>query len=231
MEKVIVQTPTFLTLLGAGFVTSETLGAALKIAPILVAADGGAGVALAHGVVPEAVIGDFDSLDPALRHSLPPDRVHIVTEQDSTDFEKALTRVDAPLILGVGFTGKRRDHELAAYHALIAFAHKPCILLAEEDVILLCPPQLDLNLPIGTRVSLFPMSEVHGTSGGLRWPIDGLKFAPGKRIGTSNVNDGSGIRLIMDRPHMLLILPIDALEPLIVSLKACQTSWPSGFCG
>jgi len=30
------------------------------------------------------------------------------------------------------------------------------------------------------------MAAVQGRSGGLRWPIDGLPFAPDGRIGTSN---------------------------------------------
>ena len=160
MQTVIVQSRTFLTLLGGGSVQPGALEDALRFAPILVAVDGGAATAMAQGHLPEAIIGDFDSLDPQMRQSLPSDRLHRVTEQDSTDFEKALLRVSAPLILGVGFTGLRRDHELAAYHALMRFAHQPCVLMAERDVICLCPPDISLDLPIGTRVSLFPMAAV-----------------------------------------------------------------------
>jgi thiamine pyrophosphokinase len=39
---------------------------------------------------PEAVIGDFDSIRPAARTALPPDRLHPIAEQDTTDFDKAL---------------------------------------------------------------------------------------------------------------------------------------------
>lgn len=225
MQTVIVQSHTFLTLLGGGSAQPDALETALRFAPILVAVDGGAATALAQGHLPEAIIGDFDSLDAQMRQSLPRDRLHCVTEQDSTDFEKALLRVSAPLILGVGFTGLRRDHELAAYHALMRFASQPCILMTESDVICLCPPQIGLDLPVGTRVSLFPMAAAQGQSTGLRWPIDGLKFAPGQRIGTSNAAALSTVSITMDRPAMLLILPVTALTQLIDAIARSGPGW------
>jgi hypothetical protein len=48
MQSPIVHAPTVLTLLGGGSVTSEELAIARKIAPILVALDGGAEMALLH---------------------------------------------------------------------------------------------------------------------------------------------------------------------------------------
>jgi len=231
MDKMIVESPIFLTLLGGGFVAPGGLNLALKYAPILVAADGGAANALAQEIVPQAVIGDFDSLDPSVRHRLPSECLHLVTEQDSTDFEKALRRVQAPLILGVGLTGKRRDHELAALHALLRYPDKPCILLAESDVICLCPPRLTLDLPVGTRMSLFPMAPVEGTSTGLRWKIDGLRFAPGAQIGTSNQTVHKKVAVTMSAPAMLLILPLAHLANLIAAMSDDIAGWPIRDCG
>ena len=99
------------TLLGAGPVYPNDIKEILKIAPGLVAADGGAATALEAGRVPDLVIGDFDSLPHSTGESLPKDRLLHVTEQDSTDFEKCLARITAPLILALGFTGARIDHE------------------------------------------------------------------------------------------------------------------------
>lgn len=231
MEKLIVQDRIFLTLLGGGSVAPGALELALGFAPILVAADGGAEAALAQGVMPEAIIGDLDSLDPALRHSLPSNRLHPVSEQDSTDFEKVLMRARAPLLLGVGFTGKRRDHELAAYHGLLRFSHQPCILLTESDVICLCPPKVGLDLPLGTRVSLFPMGPVNGSSQGLKWEIADMAFAPGHRIGTSNMSAQKQVSLTMSQPAMLLILPIAQLSALIDAITQKATHWPMPSCG
>jgi thiamine pyrophosphokinase len=223
----IVQTHTFLTLLGGGSVTSAELAKALRFAPILVAADGGAHFAISQGIVPEAVIGDFDSLEDQTRTAIPRERFHQVDEQDTTDFEKCLARAKAPLILGVGLTGKRRDHELAAYHALMRYPAQRCLLIAEEDIIMLCPPKMSIDLPGGTRVSLFPMAPVTVNSTGLEWELSELKLEPGRRIGTSNVALGGSVELSVSKPNLLLILPVDKLPQLIAALEVNLSQWPT----
>lgn len=207
-----------MTLLGGGPVCSETLRSILDQAPVLVAADGGAAHALKVGKLPDAVIGDLDSLDPATRAAIPPERVHHITEQDSTDFDKALRHVSAPVILALGFLGARLDHELAAYHTLVAHPGRLCILIGPVDIVLHVPPALDLMLPPGTRFSLFPMQTVHGTSLGLEWPIDGMTFHPATRIGTSNRVTEGAVSLRMEGPGMLLILPRAHLDAVLQAL-------------
>jgi len=77
-----------------------------------VAVDAGADHLLGCGVVPRAVIGDLDSLSQAARDAFA-DRLHHVPEQETVDFEKAVLRVAAPVIIAVGFSGGRLDHMLA----------------------------------------------------------------------------------------------------------------------
>ena len=181
-------------LIGGGAANAADLAEATRLAPRVVAADGGAELALRNGLTPELVIGDFDSLSPEIAAQLPPDSLHPVTEQDSTDFEKALRRITAPLIIGVGFTGARIDHELAVLSTLLALPDQPCVLLAEREVIFHCPPCLKLDLPADAVVSLFPMRPVRGRSHGLKWPLDGLELAPGGRVGTSNRALGGAVK-------------------------------------
>ncbi len=226
MDDPIVQSPTFLTLLGAGSVTSEELALATRFAPILVAADGGARTALDHGLEPVAVIGDFDSVPPDVATRVPPSRLHQIHEQDSTDFEKTLGRVDTPLAFGVGFTGLRRDHELAAFHGLLRFPDRRCILIAQLDVIALCPPQMELDLPPTTRVSLFPLGAVRANGAGLRWSFDGLDLAPGVKIGTSNEAAEGPVRLSVDAPGLLVILPVAHLGALVTGMTTAPAAWP-----
>ena len=80
---------------------------------------GGRARALAAGIVPQAVIGDLDSISEAGRAAIPPGRLHRVAEQETTDFEKALRHIAAPFVLGVGFAGTRIDHLLAALTTLV----------------------------------------------------------------------------------------------------------------
>lgn len=184
------------------------------MAPTLVAADGGANVALAAGRVPDAVIGDFDSIEPATRNAIPDARFHHVAEQDSTDFDKCLARIAAPLILAIGFTGARIDHELAVWNVLARRRARHCVVVGGEDVVFLAPPRLDLDLPAGSRFSLFPMSPVRGQSRGLRWPIGGIGFAPDGLAGTSNEVTGP-VSLTVEDGALLVILPRASLREVL----------------
>ncbi len=219
MTDPIVRTQYAVTLVGGGEVRPHNIDDLLTRAPVLVAADGGAAVAMAAGHVPEAVIGDLDSLPQFERERIPAERLHEIVEQDSTDFEKCLRSVKAPLILAAGFVGRRTDHELAVYNALVRCPDQPCIVLGAEDLVFAAPPDLKLDLDIGTRVSLFPMAPVTGVSEGLRWPIDGLSFAPDGRVGTSNETVGP-LRAQFSGPGMLVILPLTALEPVMAGIAA-----------
>lgn len=203
MTNLSAATP--VTLIGGGQIDAHDLRDALALAPNVAAADGGADAALAHGLMPQAVWGDFDSISDHARAVIAPERLHHITEQDSTDFEKCLSRIIAPLVIAVGFSGARQDHFLAALSTLAKGIGPACILIAGDDIITRAPAQIALDVAPGTRVSLFPMGAFSGRSTGLKWPIDGLDFAPARRVGTSNQATGP-ITLHIDGP-MLLILP------------------------
>ena len=219
MNPPIVDTKYPVTLLGAGKVNSKTVNQALAIAPNLVAADGGAGTAVALGHVPQAVIGDFDSFNQGIIAQIPRDRLHRIKEQDSTDFEKCLRNINAPLILGLGFAGLRLDHELAAYSSLLRHPDQRCILLGEVDLCFLAPIMMQIDLPAGTRLSLFPMAPCVANATGLRWPVDGLNMAPDGVIGTSNEVINGRVTLQVSERKLLVILPRVHLEAVIEALK------------
>ncbi len=215
------------TLVGGGKAKKSLLEAAISRAPQLVAADGGADRALCLGWMPDVVIGDFDSISAAAKAAIPSERLHMIGEQDSTDFEKCLSRIDAPLVIGVGFSGGQLDHQLAALHGLMRFPERACVLLGKRDLVFLAPPELRLDLPEGARFSLFPLGEVRAHSNGLRWPVEGIGFAPGARIGTSNVAQGP-VHLTCDLPAMLIILPVGLLDFVAEALADKDAPrWPA----
>lgn len=208
-----------MTLVGGGPVDAGQLRRALALAPEAVGADGGGDVALPPGAEFAAVIGDMDSLRgaKALRGRGVP--LHEIAEQDTTDLEKCLRAVEAPLFLGLGFLGGRIDHHLAAMNAL-AREERPVVLLGAQDLCFRCPPELELELPAGTRVSLFPMAPLRGiVSEGLRWPVAGLAMAPAGRVGTSNLATGGRMRVAFDGPEMLVILPQELLASVVGRLR------------
>ncbi len=224
MSRTIVAENLPVTLIGGGVVDESTLIDAISRTGMLVAADGGANRAVALGHMPKVVIGDFDSVDHATQDVLGQEALFPIAEQDTTDFDKCLRNIDAPLIIAVGFTGARVDHELAALGCLVRYAARPVVMVNEDDVIMVCPPEIRLPLAAGVRVSLFPLGAASGTSTGLQWPIDGLEMAPDGMIGTSNISTGP-VHLTMSTSKMLLILPRTMLD---VAIKAMMIAprWP-----
>ncbi len=205
MKQPFVDSPVGVTLVAGGPVLRRDFSLARRFAPRVVAADGGADHVLAMGAEPEAVIGDMDSISPEAAARLE-GRLYRVPEQESTDFDKALGHIAAPFVLALGCLGGRVDHELAVFSGLLRPDTPVCLLLGREDLVFVAPPRLDLDLQAGDRVSLYPLVAMQGQSHGLRWPIDGLAFAPDRRIGTSNMAEGS-VRLEFEARGMLVILP------------------------
>ena len=218
MVEMILQADCGVTLMGGGAGTPAQLRRALVRAPRLVAVDGGADRALAMGHRPELVVGDLDSLSPAGRAALGPDRIRHIPEQDTTDFDKALRSIAAPFVLAVGFMGARVDHTLGAFNVLARHPGRACVLLGARDVCFLAPRAVTLRLAPGTRLSLFPMGPVRGQSAGLHWPLDGIDFAPGGMTGLSNRVSDPEVRLAFSAPRMLVLLPAGALDAALAAL-------------
>lgn len=216
MTEVVVHSTRGVTLAGGGRFSARLLAESRVFAPDLVAADGGADRLLALGAEPEAVIGDFDSISAAAQVRLA-GRLHPIREQITTDFDKALRSIVAPFVLGLGFAGQRLDHGLAVLNGLVAHPDKRCLIVSSTDVTFLAPRELTLRLPVGSRFSLFPMGPVEGESEGLRWPLQGLKFAPAGMIGTSNAVSGQ-VRLRFSADLMLVILPRSAVAAALDGL-------------
>lgn len=208
-----------ITLVGGGAPRAEDVRAARARAPVVIAADGAADHLADFGIDPDAVIGDLDSISDAdtwQRRT----QVIAIAEQDTTDFEKCLYTAKAPLYIGVGFTGRRVDHTLAVFHAMLGRPDRTVVLLSEMEVMALVPPKgVRLVLAPGARVSLFPLCPVGGVrSAGLEWPIDGLAFRAGAQIGTSNRAVERSVEIVPDGPGLLLMLEARWLDTLIGAL-------------
>ena len=193
-------------LVGNGPVDAGAVALAHPFCPHIVAADGGANAALAHGLKLDATIGDMDSSADDKTPETHGEIIHIAA-QDSTDFEKCLSVINAPLILGIGFLGGRLDHELAALNALVK-TPQSVVLIGEEDLVFKLPEVTKLTLPLGTRISTFPLGPVQGVkSEGLAWPLNGLALAPAGVISTSNHTITPMITLTNPGQPLLCILP------------------------
>lgn len=204
------------TLVGGGARDAGMLAEARRIAPAIAAADGAADWLLAEGVVPDAVIGDMDSI--RYPEALPPQVTRLcLPEQESTDFEKCLYATEAPAYIGVGFTGARVDHMMAVFNAMLRHPAKTVLLIGEREVIAAVPParRIEVEVPLHSTVSFVPLLPIQGIcSEGLAWPIEGLAMAPDGQTGTSNRADAGRIAFGFDRAGALVLLDRAALGSL-----------------
>lgn len=208
-----------LVIVGGGAVNLDVLRELYLNGGHLVGADSGADTIVAAGLKPEAIIGDFDSLAEPLSW-LGKTRLMQISEQETTDFEKALYSTRAPVTVALGMTGKRFDHTLAALDAVTRYASRRSILLVDEDDLALALDKtFSFAVAPGERVSVHPLAPVtFWRSEGLKYPLDAVKLAPGVRTGTSNSADlgpftivpEEGIHapwlLILDRHHLMALV-------------------------
>ncbi|HVW91890.1 MAG TPA: thiamine diphosphokinase [Devosia sp.] len=212
-----------LVIVGGGTVDAGLLRELAAKGAHLVGADGGGDAIHAAGLVPEAIIGDLDSLaDP--QGWGPETRVIRIAEQETTDFEKALYSTEAPVTIALGMMGKRFDHGLAALDAVARRGRGRAIILVDEvDIALGLDHAFDFAVPPGTRVSIHPLTPTRfARSAGLKYPLDGLLLAPGVRTGTSNEANAAEFSIVPeagDAGVFLLILERKWLEPLVERLK------------
>ena len=195
----------------------------------LVAADGGANHLRRISMVPQAIIGDLDSVADK-DHWQSVTKLIELTEQDTTDFEKCLYSVDAPLFIAIGFSGSRLDHTLATLHVLQKLHRtKRVVLISDDDVVCVCSGKVEIGLPVGTRVSVYPLNRIaFESSRGLLYPLNGLVMQPGEMIGTSNESNEAEVAIVpQESPDnngcYALILPAAHLSA-IAGLLAPQLS-------
>src|SRR5688572_27498665 len=175
----------------------------------LVGADGGADEIVAAGLKPEAIIGDFDSLQ-APDTWLGRTKLLRVPEQETTDFEKSLYCTRAPVTIALGMTGRRFDHTLAALDAVTKHGKdRPIILVDEADLAMALTGPFSFEVDPHERVSVHPLLPIRfKRSIGLKYPLDNLRLAPGERTGTSNEAVDGPFRIEPEsraRPWLLIL--------------------------
>ena len=221
VAKDVMRFSTAVILVGAAPVAIKPVLTSLPGDLPLIAADGGASALLALGKVPDVVIGDMDSL--ISRDALPSsvELIHL-KGQDDTDFEKCLARIEAPLIICLGFLEARFDHSLAAIHALMCLRHdRPVLLAGDTDVLLRLTGDVEVALPLGSRISVWPLGrQSFESSVGLRWPLTGLEMAPGEMIGISNEVSDTPVKIAATSggDGYALIAPVEAMGAVIAAV-------------
>ena len=180
----------------------------------VVAADSGAETALAFGFAPHVLVGDFDSIEPALLAELERGGTAIERyrrDKEATDgqlaIEYALRRGPARLVL-VGFLGGPRLDQALAHLLLLATISTPALLLdANNEACLLRDAETVTWQPEPDElVSLLPLAgDAYGvTTRGLRFPLRGEQLMFGQTRGISNEPVADRASVSLERGTLLL---------------------------
>ncbi len=171
----------------------------VEAADLVIAADGGAAWLDGLGRPPDVLVGDLDSVEPALVDRLAAGGTRVVRhprEKDASDTELAISealRLGATEIVLVGaLGGERLDHELANL-LLLADPELPpgAVSIARGGTgvrVLRGPGELSLLAGIGATVTLLPIGgDATGvTTAGLRYPLEDETLRVGRSRGLSN---------------------------------------------
>jgi thiamine pyrophosphokinase len=192
--------------------------ARLSGAEMVIAADSGAEWLDSLGVLPDLLVGDMDSIDPALFERLAERRVEVEThpsEKDASDVELAVSRAvnrgaGEVLILGA-LGGGRLDHELANLLLLVDrrwHAIQLRIVRGGTSVqVLRGGSRRELDGVAGHLVTLLPFDgDATGVrTDGMRYPLVGETLQSGRSRGLSNEIERAPASVSLEGGTLLII--------------------------
>jgi thiamine pyrophosphokinase len=187
----------------------QRLQALVREAGIVVCADGGANTALKQGIVPDAIVGDLDSIHAEALVKFRRVPTFEDRDEETTDLEKAIlwsmkTHYDHMTV--VGATGKRVDHSVGNLGVLAKY-YPDAIIRFVDDLgeISYVGRELTFEANKGAVVSLLPLSRCEGiVTQGLRYELQAETLELGVREGTSNVVVQSPVKIKVKKGHLLL---------------------------
>lgn len=161
-----------------------------QAADYIICADGGYNHATACNIVPDMLVGDFDSLNEPKNFFK---KIKLPTEKDDTDSLYALRFAfskGAKSIVLYGGIGSRLDHSYANICLLkeALVREIPMVVTDGSTEVYLTDSYLALEKPIGTTVSVYSFSDVcQGvTLRGLKYPLENAVLDKYNIVGTSN---------------------------------------------
>ncbi len=160
---------------GGEFPTAPQPLEVLQNAPFVVCCDGAADRYIATGCVPDAIVGDGDSISAANREKYT-HLLHIISEQETNDQTKAvryLIEQGKRRIAIVGATGRREDHTIGNISLLIEYARAGCDVRSFTDhgVFIPCNGTTTHKCRKGQQVSIFGITARDLSAEGLLYPI------------------------------------------------------------
>lgn len=167
----------------------------------LICADGGANSAYKLGLIPDVIIGDFDSVEKdVIEFFRPYSGILQIRRQNDTDVEKCLkycmkNNIEEVILTGV--TGDRLDHSYCNLGIVLKYFDKVKIKIVHQKSILSAHSRsAEFKTIKGETISLYGFDEkTKITSAGLRFPLKNIALPFGVKESTSNVANGGKVNL------------------------------------
>ncbi len=160
---------------GGEFPTTPQPLEVLQSASYVVCCDGAADRYIATGRVPDAIVGDGDSIS-TVNSEKYAHLLHVISEQETNDQTKAVHHLmerNMRHIAIVGATGRREDHTIGNISLLIEYARKGCEVCSFTDhgVFIPCNGTTTHKCRKGQQVSIFSITARDLSAEGLLYPI------------------------------------------------------------
>ena len=182
---------------------------------LVIAADGGANWCAAWGWYPDLIVGDMDSINPAIAEQFRAQDVpfdYHPVEKDQTDLELAIGHAlacGADEIVIAGALGARIDHTLGnlTLLALPALDRVRTSLVDDGQTIWLVGDKLSIEGQSGDILSLIPFGvDALGVSvNGVHWPLEQADLPLGPTLGISNRLTGAHVEVRVRTGRVLVV--------------------------
>ena len=187
----------------------------------IIAADSGLDHALAAGLRPHLVVGDFDSVKPETLAWAAAEGIEIEQhspDKDNTDTELALaaartSRATDVVLLGGG--GDRLDHSIAAITAL---GHQSMAAFttvsARWDTTMISVLHAPRAITFATELdATFSLLALHGACSGIDvdgglWPLSDAELQPGSSLGVSNRTTANELQIRVRTGVLTVVFPL-----------------------
>jgi thiamine pyrophosphokinase len=191
------------------FPTHEIPFGYLKSANRIICCDGSAENLIMAGYIPDAIVGDMDSLSEKLSQEFA-NRIFSDENQDTNDLTKAViwcSKNEFKNIVIVGATGKREDHTIGNISLLTEYQkYVDVIMVTDTGTFQPFSKSCKVTSMPGQQVSLFsidPDTEV--TSAGLKYPLSKTKLI-NWWVATLNESIGNSFTLEFDTGRIIVYL-------------------------
>jgi thiamine pyrophosphokinase len=183
----------------------------------LLCADGGANSAFKYKLIPDFIIGDFDSIDEKIldyyKHK---SKIIQIKRQNDTDLGKCLKyssskKYKEAVILGA--TGDRLDHSFCNLGIVLKFYDKIRIkIIHQKSLLCAYSKNIELTTVKGEIISLYGFDErTKIISEGLKYPLNNIALPFGQKESTSNVALGDKIKLQIQNGKIFVIRDFEVL--------------------